>query len=107
MGSPEIKKVKNLPSGQMRIPNKMKMDKKPKLISRSVPKKKVEYESKSLDVVTEDLVGSVALGQVEPDENDDISDLSEDEKPLQSAAELLYHQFGGGDNEWGEEEDYY
>merc|ERR1712098_650668 len=103
MGSPEIKKVKNLPSGRMGIPNKMKMDKKPKLVSRNVPKKKVEYESKSLDVVPEDIIESDVLEQVEPDEND-ISDLSEDEKPLQSAAELLYHQFEGGDNEWGEEE---
>merc|ERR1712142_1308957 len=105
ISSPEIKKVKNLPSGAMGISKNMKMVKKPKLVSRSVPKKKIEYESKSLDV-TEDIGESVVLGQVEPDEND-ISDLSEDEKPLQSAAELLYNQFGGGANEWEEEEEYY
>merc|ERR1719158_422827 len=43
ISSPEIKKVKNLPSGVMGISKNMKMDKKPKLVSRCVPKKKIEY----------------------------------------------------------------
>ena len=38
---------------------------------------------------------------------DDLSDLSDEDKPLQSAAELLCQQFGVGGGDWGEEEYYY
>jgi len=54
------------------------------------------------------LLGATAANPDEADE-DDLSDLSDDDKPLQSAAELLCQQFGvgGGDGDWGEEEYYY
>jgi len=48
----------------------------------------------------------IETGPVEPDEEDEISDFSDDDEPVKSAAELLSQQFGS-ECGYGEEEDYY
>merc|ERR1719369_1019340 len=102
--------LKNFPSIAMRGSKKMKVDKKPTLVTRAVPKKLVisDPELNKPVACADNLLGATAANPDEADE-DDLSDLSDDDKPLQSAAELLCQQFGvgGGDGDWGEEEYYY
>merc|ERR1719370_30286 len=102
--------LKNFPLIAMRGSKKMKIDKKPTLVTRAVPKKLVvcDPELDKPATCADNLLGAMAANPDEADE-DDLSDLSDDDKPLQSAAELLCQQFGvgGGDGDWGEEEYYY
>ena len=80
---------------------KFKVEKKPNLLPRSTQRNQSLTQP---DLVPHENINPVIeSGPVEPDE-DDLSDLSDDEEPLQSAADLLCQQFGGGDEGWGEEE---
>eukprot|EP00092_Neocalanus_flemingeri_P014384 GFUD01015516.1.p1 GENE.GFUD01015516.1~~GFUD01015516.1.p1 ORF type:complete len:720 (+),score=233.36 GFUD01015516.1:40-2199(+) len=90
---------------------RLKVEKKPNLLPRFSSEKPVfpkfdQGGSSSLETISVIESGPV---EVEPEEEDDISDFSEEEEePLLSAAELLSQQFGGGDDGgWGEEEEYY
>jgi len=85
---------------------KMKMEKKPTLVSRATPKK-----LSGIDVVESSVsIGNTDQVESEPTEvqavEECLSDMS-DEEPLQSAADLLHQQYGGGGDEWGEEDYYY
>merc|ERR1719158_266643 len=88
--------LKNLPTIGTRGSKKIKMDTKPTLVTRSVPKKQVVTDTKLIETMASNPGGA---------DEDDLSDLSDDDQPLQSAAELLCQQFGiaGGDGDWGEE----
>jgi len=49
----------------------------------------------------------IETGPVEPYEEDEISDFSDDDEPMKSAAELLSQQFGVESVGYGEEEEYF
>merc|ERR1719431_1188489 len=103
-----LSSLKKYPTVELRGSKKMKMEKKPTLVTRSVSKKLVS-DSKLVEPAT--CVNNLQEATTSnPDEGgeDDLSDLSDDE-PLQPAAELLCQQFGvgEGDGDWGEEEYYY
>ena len=66
--------------------------KKPILLSRSTQRN--QSLSQPQPVSLDNLNPVIESGQVEPDEGD-LSDLSDDEESLQSAADLLCQQFGG------------
>jgi len=83
------------------VAKKFKVEKKPNLLTRSTQRNQFLDQP---EVITS-TNPVIETGPVEPDE-EDLSDLSDDEEPLQSAAELLCQQFGGGDDGWGEEEFY-
>lgn len=85
------------------VSKKFKVEKKPNLLPRSTQRNRSlsQPEPVSLDKINP----VIESGRVEPNE-DDLSDLSDDEEPLQSAADLLCQQFGGGEVGWGEEEFY-
>jgi len=100
---------KHLPTsgyGYMKV-KKMRLEKKPTLVSRAIPKK-----LSGIDVVESSMSTGNPPAQVESEPTEVkaveecLSDMS-DEEPLQSAADLLYQQYGGGGDEWGEEEYYY
>merc|ERR1712000_707595 len=95
---------KHFPTSGYMKGKKMKMEKKPTLVSRAIPKKKIGHQLSGIDG------SSVSPGnqdqvESEPTEvkavEECLSDMS-DEEPLQSAADLLYQQYGGGGDEWGE-----
>jgi len=91
---------------------KLKLDKRPNLLPKASIKKdivtKSDPEQSSL-YDAEPIVESgpvIESGPVEPEEEDEISDLSDDDEPMKSAAELLSQQFGE-ESGYGIEEEYY
>jgi len=100
---PAYPSLKRFQTSVENVAKKFKVEKKPNLLPRSSQRNQVlpQPEPVSLEGVNP----VIESGPVEPDE-DDLSDLSDDEEPLQSAADLLCQQFGGGDEGWGEEEFY-
>jgi len=91
---------------------RLKIDKRPNLFPRPSIKKdivtKVDPDQRSL-YDTEPIVESgpiIETGPVEPYEEDELSDFSDEDEPMKSAAELLSQQFGV-EAGYGEEEDYY
>lgn len=91
---------------------RLKVDKRPNLLTKNSIKKdivtKVDPDQSSM-YETEPIVESgpiIESGPVDPYVEDDISDFSDEDEPMKSAAELLTQQFGV-EVGYGMEEEYY
>merc|ERR1712086_542557 len=81
---------------------KFKIEKKPVLLARAASRQQPLQDSTSGEGGSlEDMNTVVESDPVVPEE-EDLSDLSDDDEPLQSAADLLGQQYGGGGggDEW-------